>query len=103
MEIIYAQKGTIVKSLVKSATKETPVTGIFANTSSTEAAVKSLKDINKASGIKRSRITVQQPKQYVKVTSLGMQQNKAAEEAQRAIEDKAYEIKQNQIDLARKL
>lgn len=104
--IIKLQKGKIVKALVETTTKPS---GIFANVSSKTGASKALLDVNKAVGVtqKRPRIMVQHipEKQYVRTVPLSTLniESKAAEAAQRAIEDRAYEVKQNQIDLARKL
>ena len=104
--IIKLQKGKIVKALVETTTKPS---GIFANVSSKTGASKALLDVNKAAGVtqKRPRIMVQHipEKQYVRTVPLSTLniESKAAEAAQRAIEDRAYEVKQNQIDLARKL
>ena len=109
-------KGKIIKTVAKAAAKEIPEkytlkapTGIFANMSSGSDARQSIKDINEIVGTTapKQRIIVQKPpkREYIKTNPLSTlnAESKAAEEAKRAIEDKAYEIKSNQIDLARKL
>lgn len=93
--ILKLQKSKIIKQVAPS--------GIFANTKSVAGATQILKDVNAASGTigKRPRVLILKntPGKYVMVKPIA----KTINTAQQAIEDRAYEIKSNQIDLARKL